>query len=115
MPVGRGGQTHHRHDPTTGGPAVTTRTIPAGSSSVGFFYGDTTAGTPTLTTSTVTVTIAILANPANGVLNGAKSKPAIGGVVTFTDLSITNPGDGYTLRITRTGLTSATSMPITIS
>jgi hypothetical protein len=38
-----------RFSTTSGGAAVTSVTIPAGSSSASFFYGDTKAGTPTVT------------------------------------------------------------------
>ena len=37
---------------TSGGPAVTSIQIPAGSNSASFYYGDTAAGSPTITAST---------------------------------------------------------------
>jgi hypothetical protein len=153
------------------GTSVTTVTIPVGTSSTTFYYGDTRAGTPTitvsragvtsasqpvtvlpavaaklvfgqqptstvrgatlspavtarildqfnnLTTSTAPVTITIATNPVGGTLNGTKVVSAVAGVATFSTLNITAPaaGTGYTLQISATGLTGATSSGFTIS
>jgi hypothetical protein len=67
------------------------------------------AGGNTVTSSTVSITVALGNNPTGATLNGTKSVNAVSGVATFTNLSITNSGTGYTLVATRTGLTSATS------
>ncbi len=62
---------------TSGGSAVTSVAIPSGSSSVTFYYGDTKAGTPTLTASgaltsdTQTVTITAAAPAQFNILAGA--------------------------------------------
>jgi hypothetical protein len=44
-----------------------------------------------------TVTLSLLANPCAGTLNGANSKAAVHGVVTFSGLQITKACSGYTL------------------
>ncbi len=65
--------------------------------------------TPAITVSAVdsygnpaqtTVTIAIGTNPSGGALSGTTSCPTSGGVATFDDLSINEPGLGYTLVVT---------------
>ena len=38
-----------------------------------------------------------------------------GGVASFTNLTINKTGSGYTLRVSRSGLTSATSNPINVT
>src|SRR5207247_360303 len=49
------------------------------------------------------------ANPASGTLAGTPTVDAVNGVATFANLSINNPGTGYTLTASATGLTGATS------
>jgi hypothetical protein len=67
------------------------------------------------TSSTASVTIAIGTNPAAGTLSGTLTVAAVAGVATFSNLSINNPGTGYTLVATSSGLTSATSNPFNIT
>jgi hypothetical protein len=78
-----------------------------------------------LTTSTATVTIAI-GNNAGGLLPGAiygtPSVAAIAGVATFAGISIDGvvltlggTGNGYTLKVTGTALTAATSIVFNIT
>src|SRR2546428_50174 len=55
------------------------------------------------TSSTASVTIAIGTNPAGGTLSGTLTVVAVAGVATFSNLSINNPGTGYTLVATSTG------------
>jgi YVTN family beta-propeller protein len=55
------------------------------------------------------VTVAIGTNPGTGTLTGTLSHNAIAGVATFNDLQIDQPGIGYTLTASASGLTSATS------
>ena len=62
-----------------------------------------------VTTDASTVTLAIGTNPASGNLSGTLTVSAIGGVATFSDLSIDALGTGYTLVATDGGLVSATS------
>jgi hypothetical protein len=66
--------------------------------------------------STLTVTLALGANPGGGVLTctGGLSKPAVAGLAAFTGCSINKPGVGYTLVASASGLTSATSNPFNI-
>ena len=60
------------------------------------------------------VTVAIGANPAGGSLFGATTLAAVGGVATFSDLSVDRSGSGYTLTAAATGLTGATSAPFAV-
>ena len=55
------------------------------------------------------VTIAIGTNPGTATLEGTTTKAAVNGVVTFNDLKISKSGIGYTLQVTATNLTPATS------
>ncbi len=55
------------------------------------------------------VTIAIGSNPGGGTLGGTLSVNAVNGVATFAGLSINQPGAGYTLVTSVTGLVSTTS------
>ncbi len=59
--------------------------------------------------STASVTIAIGANPGSGTLNGTATVNAVNGVATFSSLSIDEPGTGYTLSATSSGVTGAPS------
>ena len=47
-------------------------------------------------------------------LGGTLTVNAVNGVAAFSDLTITNPGSGYTFAATAKGLTSATSVPIDV-
>lgn len=64
---------------------------------------------------TTSVSLAIGTNPGSGTLSGTTSKTASSGVATFSDLSINNAGNGYTLVASATGLTSATSNTFNIT
>ena len=55
------------------------------------------------------ITLSISTNPAGGTLSGTTTVNAVNGVATFSGLSINNPGDGYVLTATASGLTSAVS------
>lgn len=61
------------------------------------------------TGSTAAVTVAIGSNPGSGSLSGTLTVNAIGGIASFSDLSINQPGDGYTLTATSPGITPETS------
>ncbi len=65
--------------------------------------------------STAAVTIAIGMNPGSGSLSGTTTVDASAGVASFSDLSISATGTGYTLVATSQGITSATSDPFNIS
>src|SRR5205823_1853691 len=49
------------------------------------------------------VTVAIGTNPSSGALTGTKTLAAVGGVTTFSGLSIDKAGTGYTLTATGAG------------
>lgn len=74
---------------------------------------DTLGGT--VTGSTATISIAIQNNPGSGTLGGTVSVAAISGVATFSSLTISSAGTGYTLRATSAGLTQDTSTAFDIS
>jgi alpha-tubulin suppressor-like RCC1 family protein len=63
---------------------------------------------------TDTVTLALAANPSEGVLLGTIAVAAIDGIATFADLRVDRPGSGYTLAATAPGLTQATSAPLAV-
>ncbi|MDX1609971.1 MAG: DUF6701 domain-containing protein [Halofilum sp. (in: g-proteobacteria)] len=64
--------------------------------------------------STAAITVAIENNPAGGTLSGTTTVNAVNGVATFSDLSIDNVGNGYTLRASATGLNPDISDPFNI-
>ena len=67
-------------------------------------------------TSGVSVTLALGNNSGSGTLSGTLTEPTnASGVATFSDLSIDEPGLGYTLTASSTGLTGATSNPFSES
>ena len=68
-----------------------------------------------VTTATTMVSIAIGTNPSAGTLAGTTSVAAVGGVATFSGLSINNAGAGYTLTASGTGLTGAMSSAFTVT
>ena len=63
----------------------------------------------TATSANNAVTLAIGTNPSAGTLSGTKTVNAVSGVATFSGLNINNPGTGYTLVASASGLTSATT------
>ncbi len=73
----------------------------------------------TVTDSSAEVTLAIGANPSQGILSGTTSgaikAPAVNGVASFAGLSIEKSGTGYTLTASSTGLTGATSSTFNIT
>ena len=60
------------------------------------------------------VTIAIDNNPGGATLSGTKTQTAVNGTATFGDLLIPKAGVGYTLTVTSSGLTSATTNPFNV-
>lgn len=68
-----------------------------------------------VTSATDSVTVAIGTNPGSGMLSGTVTVAAANGIATFADLSVTAPGQGYTLTATSQGRKSATSAPFTIA
>jgi hypothetical protein len=61
------------------------------------------------------VTVALGNNPGNGTLSGTTTVTVQGGKATFSNLSINNQGNGYTLVATAAGLGRATSASFNIS
>jgi hypothetical protein len=72
---------------------------------------ETVDGSGNLVSSSAPVTLVLGNNPGGGTLAGTLTEPAVNGVATFSDLSINEPGFGYTLAASSTGLTGATSNP----
>ena len=71
----------------------------------------------TMTSFNGTATIAIGRNGGlvvPGTLSGTKTVAVVNGIATFSDLSIDQPGNGYTLRVTATGLLGAESAAFNI-
>lgn len=81
-------------------PAVTVRAIDADGNPVPSFAG--------------AVSIAIEANPGQGVLGGTLTRTAVSGVATFNDLTVSNVGNGYTLAATSGVLTRVVSTAFTV-
>ncbi len=69
----------------------------------------------TVTSSTASITIAIGANPGNGTLSGTTTRSAVGGLASFSDLTINKAGVGYTLSAASATLASATSSSFDIA
>jgi hypothetical protein len=55
------------------------------------------------------VTIALAANPSGSTLGGTLTVTAVKGLATFSGLTLNKPGNGYRLKTTSSGLTSATT------
>jgi alpha-tubulin suppressor-like RCC1 family protein len=68
----------------------------------------------TATGFTGSATVAIGTNPSGGTLSGTTGVAAVSGVATFSDLSIDERGEGYTLTATAVSLASATSEPFDV-
>jgi hypothetical protein len=61
------------------------------------------------------VTVALAANPTGDTLSGTKTVAAVAGVATFSDLSISKVGNGYTLVARVAGLADVTSTAFSIA
>ena len=63
-----------------------------------------------------TVTVALGNNPGGAMLGGTLTEPVIDGLATFSDLTLSQPGTGYTLIVTASGIASSqTTTPITVT
>src|SRR5262249_1880000 len=62
-----------------------------------------------------TVTLSLSANPGGGTLSGTLTVAVVNGVATFSDLSIDQAGDGYTLHAATGGLADADSAAFAIT
>ncbi len=69
----------------------------------------------TVPSATGTITLAIGTNPGAGTLQGTLVRTPVGGVASFTDLSVNKAGSGYTLVATAGGLASGTSTGFAIT
>jgi alpha-tubulin suppressor-like RCC1 family protein len=73
------------------------------------------------TTATSSVTLSLFDNPwktpfaTGGTLGGTLTVPASNGTATFNTLNIDKPAPGYTMSASATGLSSATSGPLTVN
>ncbi len=61
------------------------------------------------------VTIALANNPGGGTLGGTLTVAAVNGVATFSGLALNNLGTAYTLKVTASGLSSASTTAITVA
>ncbi len=68
-----------------------------------------------VTTLSNSVSIAFANNPTGATLGGTLTVTARQGVASFTNLTINKVGSGYTLRVSCSGLTLATSNPIDVT
>jgi hypothetical protein len=68
-----------------------------------------------VTTASGTVSVAFANNPTGATLGGTRTVTTSQGVASFTNLTINKIGTGYTLRVSSSGLTSATSNPINVT
>ncbi len=60
------------------------------------------------------VTIAVQNNPGGTALDGTLTVNAVNGVATFSGLTLNQPGAGYTLHVSASGLTGTTTAAITV-
>lgn len=68
-----------------------------------------------VTSPSVTVTVAIGANPGGATLGGTTSATTVNGVAKFTNLTLDQPGNGYTLTASSLRLSGATSTSFDIN
>lgn len=68
-----------------------------------------------LTTSTANVAVVIGTNPSGATLSGTTPRAGVVGLATFNDLSLNISGVGFTLTVSSSGLTSATSSAFTVT
>jgi virginiamycin B lyase len=60
------------------------------------------------------VSVALQNNPGGSTLGGTLTVVAKGGVATFSGLTVNNPGNGYTLVISSSGLASTSTIPFNV-
>ncbi len=68
-----------------------------------------------VTSASNTVKVALANNPTGAKLGGTLSVKASKGVATFSGLTLNKVGTGYTLQLSSSGLTGATTSPITVT
>jgi hypothetical protein len=67
-----------------------------------------------VTSATDSIDLRIGVNPSNGILGGTTGAKAVSGLATFSNLTISQPGTGYTLVAGSGSLTAATSPPFDV-
>ena len=60
------------------------------------------------------VTLSLANNPGGGTLGGTLTATAVDGVATFTNLTVSQAGNGYTLQAAASGLSSATTSSLNV-
>ena len=60
------------------------------------------------------ITVQLFNNPGGATLTGSLTTTAVDGLATFSGLSLSSLGSGYTIRANSTGLASVISAPITV-
>jgi hypothetical protein len=73
------------------------------------------SGNPLTTDNGRPITIALGANPGGATLGGTLTVNDVNGIATFSDLSLSAAGTGYTLVVSSAGLPGVTSMPFNIT
>ncbi len=100
---------------SAGAPSQLVFTVPPATTTVGATISPAVKVTAqdavgnTVTTFAGNVTVAIGTNPGTATLAGTRTMAAVGGVATFSNLSINQVGAGYTLTATTTGVPLGTS------
>ena len=61
------------------------------------------------------LTVALANNPGTSTLGGTTTFAADNGVATFSNLTLNNPGSGYTLQVSGNGPTSITTAPFDVT
>ncbi|MCP3140952.1 hypothetical protein [Pyxidicoccus xibeiensis] len=69
----------------------------------------------TVSTPSASVTVAFGNNPGVGILNGTRTVTTVNGVATFSTLSVTRTGVGYTLTAAATGFPTVTSAAFNVT
>ena len=73
------------------------------------------AGGNTVTGAVTNVGLAISANPGNGTLTGSTFIPTFNGVATFSNVTVSAPGNGYTLIASAQNLGNTISVPFNMT
>ncbi|MBI3947394.1 MAG: hypothetical protein HY321_15840 [Armatimonadetes bacterium] len=68
-----------------------------------------------ITTATHAVTISLYNNPTNAMLSGTTTVNAVGGIATFSDLSIDKAGKGYQIMASAPGVSGNITMPFEVA
>ncbi|HEU4994843.1 MAG TPA: hypothetical protein VFT29_08485 [Gemmatimonadaceae bacterium] len=76
---------------------------------------DAQGSTVASATNSITIAITSGTGTSGAVLGGTLTRAAVNGVATFNNLTIDKPGTGYTLTVTSTGLTSASSSAFAVN